>query len=188
MSVLRDIPHGGRFHRPRGVDFTFEEAMDATRDPLILVSEREGSPIRDIAVGRVHVVQFARSSQLVLIISMIRNFIEGRENWTREAEDYLDSEKNFAKSLFTILCYVKRNIDWSVGGKPQIDRESYEVLMKCYDFEPFRRHWSRGKKMRAVGYRNTIKFYYENVNLDNQAQMTHRLLRENNLSYTGVVN
>ena len=140
MSVFREISHGGRFNRPRYHDMTFEEAMDRTRDPLILVSEREGSPIRDIAVGRVHVVQFARSSQLVLIISMIRNFMEGRENWTREVEDYLDSEKNFAKSLFTILCYVKRNIDWSVGGKPPIDRESYEVLMKCYDFEPFQRH------------------------------------------------
>ena len=74
--------------------------MDATRDPLILVNEREGSPIRDIAVGRVHVVQFARSSQLVLIISMIRNFIEGRENWTREAEDYLDSEKKTLLKVF----------------------------------------------------------------------------------------
>ena len=98
--------------------------MDLTNDPLILMSEREGSPIRDIAIGRVHVVQFNRSSQLDLIISMIRNFIEGRENWTREKDDYLDSEKNFAKSLFTILCYVKRNIDWSVGGKPPIDRDS----------------------------------------------------------------
>ena len=112
---------------------------------------------------------------------MIRNFIEGRENWTREAEDYLDSEKNFAKSLFTLLCYVKRNIDWSVGGKPPIDRDAYEALMQCYDFELFQKHWSRGKKRRAFGYRNTIKFYYENVNLDSQAQMLHRLQRENGL-------
>ena len=188
MSVFSEIQHGGRFHRPRRRDFTFEEAMDRTNDPLILVSERRGSPIRDIAVGRVHVVQFVRSTQLMLIISMIKNFIEGRENWTREAEDYLDSEKNFAKNLFAVLCYVKRNIDWSVGGKPPIDRESYEKLMECYDFEPFRRHWSRGNKMRALGYRNTVKFYYDTVNLDNQAQMAHYVQRQNDLTYTGFVN
>ena len=188
MAVLREIPHGGRFLRPRYPDMTFEEAMDVTNDPLVLVSEREGSPIRDIAIGRVHVVQFSRSSQLDLIISMISNFIENCENWTREAEDYLDSEKNFAKSLFTILCYVKRNIDWRVGAKPPIDRDAYETLMRCCDFEPFRKHWSRGKRMRVVGYRNTIKFYYETVNLDSQAQMLHQIQRENDLIYTGVVN
>ena len=189
MSVLREIPNGGRFHRPRYPDMTFEEAMDVTNDPLILMSEREGSPIRDIAIGRVHVVQFNRCSQLDLIISMIGNFIEGRENWTREAEDYMDSEKNFAKSLFTALCYVKRNIDWRVGGRPPIDRDAYDTLMRCYDFEPFQKHWSRGKKRRAFGYRNTIKLYYETVNLDNQAQMLHQLLRDNgDLTYTGIVN
>ena len=186
MAVLREIPHDGRFHRPRYPDLTFEEAMDRTSDPLILINEREGSPIRDIAIGRVHVVQFSRSSQLDLNISMIRNFVENRENWTREADDYVDSEKNFAKSLLTILCYVKRNIDWSVGGKPPINRDAYEALMQCYDFEPFRKYWSRGTRMRAVGYRNTVKFYYENVNFDSQAQMLHRLQRENGLIYTGV--
>ena len=188
MSVLREIPHGGRFHRPRYRDMTFEEAMDATNDPLILENERQGSPIRDIVIGRVHVVQFMRSSQLDLNINMIWNFIENRENWTRDAEDYLDSEKNFAKSLFTVLCYVKRNIDWSVGGKPPIDRDAYETLMQCYDFEAFQKHWSRGKKRRALGYKNTIRFYYDTVNLDSQAQMLHRLQRENDLFYTGIVN
>ena len=100
----------------------------------------------------------------------------------------MDSERNFAKTLFTVLCYVKRNIDWSVGGEPPIDRDAYEALMKCYDFESFRKYWSRGKRMRAVGYKNTIKFYYDTVNVDSQAQMRHRLLRENDLIYTGVVN
>ena len=188
MSTFREIPFGGRFHRHRYPDLTFEEAMDRTSDPLIILHEREGAPIRDIVIGRVHVVQYSRSTQLGLNISLISNFIENRENWTREEEDYLDSEKNFAKNLFTILCYVKRNIDWSVGGKPPIDRDAYETLMKCYDFEPFRKHWSRGKRMRVLGYRNTVKFYYENVNLGNQAQMVHQIQRENELSYTGVVN
>ena len=139
-------------------------------------------------IGRVHVVQYSGSSQLDLSISIIRNFIENCENWTREADDYLESEKNFAKNLFTVLCYVKRNIDWSVGGKPPIDRDAYNTLMQCCDFEPFRKHWSHGKRMRAVGYKNTIKFYYDTVNLDSQAQMLHRLQRENDLIYTGVVN
>ena len=130
MAALREIPFGGRFHRPRYRDMSFEEAMDRTNDPLILQYEREGSPIRDIVIGRVHVVQFSRSSQLDLNISMIRNFIENRENWTREAEDYLDSEKNVAKNLFTVLCYVKRNIDWSVGGKPPIDRDDVDGVLQ----------------------------------------------------------
>ena len=187
MSVLREIPFGERFHRPRYREMSFEEAMDRTTDPLILEFERGGSPIRDI-IGRVHVVQYSRSSQLDLNISMIRNFIESRESWTKEVEDYLDSEKNFAKTLFSILCCVKRNIDWSVGGKPPIDRDAYDALMQCYDFEPFRKYWSRGKKRRAFGYRNTIKFYYDTVNLDSQAQMLHQIQREDELSYTGIVN
>ena len=80
MAVYREIPHGGRFHRHRYPDLTFEKAMDRTSVPLILLHEREGSPIREIVIGRVHVVQFSRSSQLDLNISMIRNFIENREN------------------------------------------------------------------------------------------------------------
>ena len=151
MAALREIPFGGRFHRPRGPDLTFEEAMDRTDDPLIIQHEREGSPIRDIVIGRVHVVQFTQSSQLDLNISIIRNFLGHRENWTREAADYLDSEKNFDKNLFTMLCYVKRNTDWNVGGKPPIDRDAYEALMECYDFEPFWRHWSRRRRVREIG-------------------------------------
>ena len=189
MSVLREIPFGGRFHRPRVRDFTFEEAMDRTRDPLILWHEQRGSPIRDIVVGRVHVVQYNQSSQLDLNISMIRNFVDHRENWTREKEDYVESERNFAKSLFTLLCYVKRNIDWREGGKPPIDRCAYEALMECYNFEPFRRHWSRRKKLRAIGYVNTIKLYFDTVNTDRQEEMLHQLQRENDLTiFTGVVN
>ena len=134
------------------------------------------------------VVQFTQSSQLDLNISMIRNFIDSRENWTREAEDYLDSEKNFAKNLFTVLCNVKRNIDWNVGGKPPIDRDAYEALMECCDFEPLQKHWSRRRRMRAVGYKNTIKFYYDTVNLDGQAEMLHQIQRNNELSFPGVVN
>ena len=189
MSVLREIPFGGRFHRPRVRDFTFEESIDRTRDPLILWHEQRGSPIRDIVTGRVHVVQYSQSSQLDLNIAMIHNFIGYRENWTREAEDYEESERNFAKSLFTVLCYVKSNIDWHEGGKPPVDRYAYEALIECYDFEPFRKHWSRRKKMRAVGYVNTIKLYYDTVNTDRQEEMLHQLQRDNNLTlFTGIVN
>ena len=189
MSVLREIPFGGRFHRPHGRDMTFEEAIDRTRDPLILFHERNGSPIRDIVTGRVHVVQYNYSSQLDLNISMIRNFVDHRENWTRETEDYVESERNFAKNLFTILCYVKRNIDWREGAKPPIDRDAYEALLECYDFEPFRKYWSRRKKMRAMGYVNTIKLYYDTVNTDRQDEMLHQIQRDNALSlFTGVVN
>ena len=108
MSVLREIPFGGRFHRPRVRDLTFEESIDRTRDPLILWHEQRGSPIRDIVVGRVHVVQYSQSSQLDLNIAMIRTFIGHRENWTREMEDYEESERNFAKAYS--LCYATSNV------------------------------------------------------------------------------
>ena len=106
MSVLREIPFGGRFHRPRVRDFTFEESIDRTRDPLILWHEQRGSPIRDIVTGRVHVVQYSQSSQLDLNIAMIRNFIGYRENWTREKEDYEESEEELCKKL--VHCAVLR--------------------------------------------------------------------------------
>ena len=189
MSVLRETPFGGRFHRPRRREMSFEEAMDASNDPLILQTERDGSPIRDITIGRVHVVQYTQSSQLNLAISLIENFVDNRENWTRDKEDYLDSEENFAKSYFTLLCYVKRNIDWNVGGKPPVDRDGYEGLLRCYNFEPFRKHWSENKKRRAIGYLNTIVFYYEKVNLDRQEEMLHQIQRNNELTrFTGIVN
>ena len=45
--------------------------MDRTSDPLIIMHEREGAPIRDIVIGRVHVVQYSRSTQLGLNIVCI---------------------------------------------------------------------------------------------------------------------
>ena len=51
MAVLSEIPHGGRFHRPRYREMSFEEAMDRTNEPLILEFERGGSPTRDIIIG-----------------------------------------------------------------------------------------------------------------------------------------
>ena len=188
MSVLREIPFGGRFHRPRHPEMSFEEAIDASNDPLILQHERDGSPIRDITIGRVHVVQYTQSSQLDLVVSLIQNFIETRENWTKDKEDYLDSEENFAKSLFTILCYVKRNIDWRVGGKPPIDRDAYAGLLRCYNFEPFRKYWSERKKRRAIGYLNTIVFYYDTVNIESNEEILHQIQRNNELTFTGIVN
>ena len=184
MSVFRDIPHGGRFHRPRVVDFTFEEAMERTNDPIVQRHERRGFPIRDMLIGRVNVVRFFQSSQLEVLINVMQTFINGRENWTRGKAKYAEMEKNFAKNLFNILCCVKRNIDWSVGGKPPIDRQTYETLMECYNFKSFQRHWSHRKKIRAFGYRNTIQFYYENVNTESHAQLRHWIDRDDNLMYT----
>ena len=75
------------------------------------------------------------------------------------------------------------------GGKPPIDRCAYEALMECYDFEPFHKHWSRRKKLRALGYMNTIKLYYDTVNTDRQEEMLHQIQRDNNLTlFTGIVN
>ena len=134
MSEFREIPHGGRFHRPRVGDFTFEEAMERTNDPIVQRHERRGFPIRDMLIGRVNVVRFFQSSQLEVLTNVMQTFINGRENWTRGKAKYAEMERNFAKNLFNILCCVKRNIDWSVGGKPPIDRQTYETLMECYNF------------------------------------------------------
>ena len=160
MAALRELPYSW-FRMPRYHDLTFEEAMDRTNDPLILHRERRGFPMRDMVTGRVNVSRFYQSSQLEVLINLIQTFMNGRENWTWGKEKYMEMEKNFAMDLFNVLCCVKRNIDWSVGGKPPIDRDAYELLMECYDFEPFQKYWSRRKRMRAIGYKNTIKFYYE---------------------------
>ena len=43
--------------------------------------------------------------------------------------------------------------------------------------------------MRAVGYVNTIKLYYDTVNTDRQEEMLHQIQRDNNLTlFTGIVN
>ena len=138
----------------------------------------------DMLTGRVNVVRFYQSSQLEVLTNVIQTFVNGRENWTRGKQRYTEMEKNFAKNLFNILCCVKRNIDWSVGGKPLVDRQTNELLMECYDFKPFQRHWSRRKKIRAVDYRNTIKFYYETLNQENHAQMRHWIDSNDSLMYT----
>ena len=41
MSVLRELPFGGRFHRPRGRDFMFEEAMDRSCSMSVTVPRSE---------------------------------------------------------------------------------------------------------------------------------------------------
>ena len=83
-----------------------------------------------------------------------------------------------------VLVCVKRNLDWSPGGKPPIDRNTYEVLVRCYEFEHFRKHWSQRKKMRAVGYKNTISFYYDTLNQEGQAEIRHQTDRNDELIYT----
>ena len=43
--------------------------------------------------------------------------------------------------------------------------------------------------MRAHGYVNTIKLYFDTVNTDRQEEMLHQLQRNNTLTlFTGVVN
>ena len=181
--ALCDLPYG-RFRMPPYPDLSFEEAMDRTNDPIVRRHERRGFPMRDMLTGRANVVRFYQSSQLEVLTNVMQTFINGRENWTRGKAKYAEMEKNFAKNLLNILCCVKRNIDWSVGGKPPIDRQTYEVLMECYNFEPFQRHWSGRKKKRVLGYRNTIQFYYENVNTESHAQLRHWIERDDNLMYT----
>ena len=168
---------------PRYPYLSFEEAMDKTNDPLIQHHERRGFPMRDMLTGRVNVGRFYQSSQLEVLTNVIHTFTSGRENWTRGKERYEEMEKNIAKNLFNVLCCVKRNIDWSVLGKPPIDRDVYELLMKCYEFEPFQKHWS-WRKIRAHGYKNTISFYYQTVNQDSQAEMRHQIDRDDRLIYT----
>ena len=178
--ALRDLPYG-RFRMPRYPDLLFEEAMDRTNDPIVQRHEHRGFPMRDMLTGRVSVVRFYQSSQLEVLTNVMQTFVNGKENWTRGKGKYIEMEKNFAKNLFNVLCCVKRNINWSVGGKLPIDRHTYELLMECYDFELFRRH---RKKMRAIGYRNTIDFYFKTVNQESQAQLRHWIDRDDNLMYT----
>ena len=182
--ALREIPFGLIRPSPRYLDLTYENSIDRTREPWMLHYERRGVPIRDILTGRRRITRFRQSSQLQVVITIMHVFFDCmRENWTRGKERYLEIEENFSKNLFNVLVSIKRNIIWSVGGKPPIDRDTYETLKKCYEFEPFRKYWSRRKKRRAKGYMNTIKFYYENVNTEGQAEMRHQIDRDDELTY-----
>ena len=184
MMALREIPFGRIRHSPRYLDLTLEEAFDRAREAWIVQYERHGVPIRDILAGRLRLTRFRQSGQLQLVITIMSVFIEAKENSTHRGDHYEKMEKSFARNLFNVLVSVKRDIDWSVGRNPPIDRDSCETLKKCYDFEPFRNYWSRRKKRRARGYMDTIKFYYDTVNLDRQEEMRHQILRNDELMYT----
>ena len=106
-----------------------------------------------------------------------------RKNCTRGKDRYDKTEQNFAKNLFNVLVCVKRNLDWSPGRKPPIDRDTYDLLMRSYEFQPFRKHWSQRKKMRAVRYKNTISFCYDTFNQEGQAEMRHQIDRNDELVY-----
>ena len=101
-----------------------------------------------------------------MVITIMSVFIDMKENWTRRPQQFQRMEENFSMNLFDILVYVKQNIDWRVGGRPLIDRDHYELLKQCCTYEPFNNYWSSRKKGRAIGYLNTISFYYDTVNLE----------------------
>ena len=56
--------------------------------------------------------------------------------------------------------------------------------MKCYEFEPFQKHWSRRKKIRALGYKNSISFYYDTFNQEGQVEMRHQIDRNDEPFFT----
>ena len=184
MMALCKIPFGRIRPSPRYLDLTYENSIDRTREPWILNHKRHGVPIRDILVGQTRLTRFHQSSQLQMIIAVMHVFIDMKENCTRRKERYEKMEENFSRNLFNMLVSVKRNMDWSVGGKPPIGRDTYESLKECYEFEAFGKYWSRRKKKRARGYINTIQFYYDMVNQDQQKEMHHQIDRNDELNYT----
>ena len=182
--ALREIPFGRIRPTPRYLDVTFENSLDRTRDDWIVEYERHGVPIRDILTGRMRITRFRRCGQLQTAITIMTVFIDMKENWTRRAEGFKKMEENFATNLFNILVYVKRNIDWRVGGRPPIDRDHYELLKQCCAYEPFKTYWSSRKKRRAVVYLNIICFYFDTVNLELQEEMHHHILMDDVLEYS----
>ena len=184
VMALRELPFG-RFRMPRRHEVTHEEATDAMNDSWVLNYEREGVAIRDVLAGRIRVSGFALSSQLHMVIDLIFTFFDKeRENWTRWKHRYARMEKNFARTLFNVICAVKLNTDFSVGAKPPIDRVSYYKLMTCWGFEPFQDHLSERKKRTVLRHLRTIMFYFETLNPDGQAEMTHQIVREDELKYS----
>ena len=135
VMALREIPFGRIRPTPRYLDLMFEEAFDRTREDWIVEYERHGVPIRDILMGRMRLARFRRCGQIQLAINIMGAFSWAKENWTSRPQHFERMEENFARNLFNILVYVNRNIDWSVGGRPPIDRDSYETLKDCCDYE-----------------------------------------------------
>ena len=86
-----------------------------------------------------------------------------------------------ARNLYNVICTVKLNIDYREGAKPPIDRKSFYKLMLCWEFVPFQEHLSASKQRRAKRHLGVIQFYYDTVNTDGQAEMSHQIERENQL-------
>ena len=154
-------------------------------DDWVFNYERDGIAIRDVLAGCIRVSGFATSSQLHMIIDLIFTFFnKERENWTRWKHRYSRMEKNFARTLFNVICAVKLNTDFSVGAKPLIDRVSFYKPMTCWGFEPFQDHLSERRKRTALRHLRTIIFYYETLNTGGQSEMAHQIVREDELRYS----
>ena len=162
LRELRNVVvHVPREEDPGPMD---ERFLDLSwEDPdFIRVKEENNIPLRGILAGHVTVRHFGASTQLHIVIGQMHHFCElHRENWTRSKRRYLKVEKRFARSLWNVLYAVKINVTNRHVTKPPIDRNSFEKLVICYDFEPFHKYWSRERKLTAERYMKTIKFYYQ---------------------------
>ena len=186
MMALRELPFG-RFRMPRYPDLTYKNAVNRMDEPWVRHNEPNGVPFHNVLTGHVSVNHFCQSSQLQVVINQIYVFFEHeRENWTQGKARFVKME-NFSKNFFNTLASMKRNLDWRPIGKPPIDRETYDRLMLCYEFEPFNKHWSGSKKRRAKGYKDTIKFYYDTFNQECQAEIRHQIDRDDTLMNTYYV-
>ena len=161
--ALRELTNDA-VHVPREEDpGPMDERILRWEDPgFIRVEEENNITLRGILAGHVTVRYFGASTQLHIVIGQMHHFCElHRENCTRSKRRYLKVEKRFAKSLWNVLYAVKINVVNRHVTKPPIDRNSFEKLVVCYDFEPFRQYWSQRTKSTAEQYMNIIKFYYQ---------------------------
>jgi len=150
-------------HVPREEDpGPMDERILNWEDPeFVQVEEENNIPLRGILAGHVTVRYFSASTQLQIVIGQMHHFCEvHRENWTRSKKRCLKVENRFAKSLWNVLYAVKINVMNRHKTKPLTDRNAFNKLVVCYDFEPFHKYWSRRRKTTAEQYMNIIKFYY----------------------------
>jgi len=158
-KLRNDVLHVPRQEDPGPMDDCILNWED---EDFVRVEEENNVPLRGILAGHVVVRYFGASTQLQIMIGQMHHFCKLHwENWTHSKKRYLRVERRFARSLWNVLYAVKINVTNCHVTKPPIDRDTFNKLDLCYDFEPIHQYWSHRRKLTAEQYMNAIKFYYQ---------------------------
>ena len=141
---------------------TAQDIVDASEDPLIDEMERQGYPVRDVLAGRKRLSRIKTFDCLSTMTRQIHSFVEGnRENWSDSKAGYEQAEKNFGKTVYKLVLTAEANCVLRLGVYPPMTQEDFSRLEFCVDFEPFRKHLTKGQVKKMERAMDNMKEYYE---------------------------